>query len=61
MAQGTAVLGGAAYSYFRYQQHRAQENALQVYQEIAEDFRSVMVGTMAWSSPSSSTMPTTCW
>ena len=38
MAQGTAVLGGAAYSYFRYQQHRAQENALQVYQEIAEEF-----------------------
>jgi pyruvate ferredoxin oxidoreductase alpha subunit len=38
MAQGTAVLGGAVYSYFRYQQHRAQENALQVYQEIAEDF-----------------------
>jgi pyruvate ferredoxin oxidoreductase alpha subunit len=29
---------GAVHSYFRYQQHRAQENALQVYQEIAEDF-----------------------
>ena len=42
MAQGTAVLGGAAYSYFRYQQHRAQDNALQVYQEIAEEFH-------AWS------------
>src|SRR6516162_2044731 len=52
MAQGTAVLGGAVYSYFRYQQHRAQENALQVYQEVAEDFLSVVVGTMAWSSPS---------
>jgi pyruvate ferredoxin oxidoreductase alpha subunit len=39
MAQGTAVIGGAAYSYFRYQQHRAQENALQVYQEVADDFR----------------------
>jgi pyruvate ferredoxin oxidoreductase alpha subunit len=38
MAQGTAVMGGAVYSYFRYQQHRAQENALQVYQEIAEAF-----------------------
>jgi pyruvate ferredoxin oxidoreductase alpha subunit len=38
MAQGTAVMGGAVYSYFRYQQHRAQENALQVYQEIAEEF-----------------------
>jgi len=39
MAQGTAVIGGAAYSYFRYQQHRAQENALLVYEEIAEEFR----------------------
>lgn len=38
MVQGAAVLGGAAYSYFRYQQHRAQDNALQVYQEIAEGF-----------------------
>jgi len=28
MAQGTSVLGGAVYSYFRYQQHRAQEKAL---------------------------------
>ena len=42
MAQGTAVLGGAAYSYFRYQQHRAQENALHVHQEIADAFQ-------AWS------------
>lgn len=38
MAQGAAVLGGAAYSYFRYQQHLAQENALAVHQEIAEEF-----------------------
>lgn len=38
MAQGTAVLGGAAYSYFRYQQHLAQENALAVHQEVAEAF-----------------------
>ncbi|MGE3540362.1 MAG: pyruvate synthase [Candidatus Tectimicrobiota bacterium] len=38
MAQGTAVLGGAVYSYFRYQQHLAQENALVVYQEVARDF-----------------------
>jgi pyruvate ferredoxin oxidoreductase alpha subunit len=28
MSQGTAVLGGAPYSYFRYQQHLAQQNAL---------------------------------
>lgn len=38
MAQGAAVLGGAAYSYFRYQQHLAQENALAIHQEIAEEF-----------------------
>jgi pyruvate ferredoxin oxidoreductase alpha subunit len=38
MAQGTAVLGGAPYSYFRYQQHRAQENALAVHEEIASEF-----------------------
>lgn len=38
MAQGAAVLGGAAYSYFRYQQHLAQENALAVHQEIAGEF-----------------------
>lgn len=38
MAQGAAVLGGALYSYFRYQQHRAQENALTAHEEIAEEF-----------------------
>jgi pyruvate ferredoxin oxidoreductase alpha subunit len=38
MAQGAAVLGGALYSYFRYQQHLAQENALAVHQEIADEF-----------------------
>jgi pyruvate ferredoxin oxidoreductase alpha subunit len=38
MAQGTAVLGGAPYSYFRYQQHRAQENALTLHEEIASEF-----------------------
>lgn len=38
MAQGVAVLGGSVYSYFRYQQHRAQENALMVYQEVAQAF-----------------------
>jgi pyruvate ferredoxin oxidoreductase alpha subunit len=40
MAQGAAVLGGAAYSYFRYQQHRAQEHALDVYTVVADDFAS---------------------
>jgi len=38
MAQGTAVLGGSPYSYFRYQQHRAHENALTVHHAIAEEF-----------------------
>ncbi len=38
MAQGTAVLGGAPYSYFRYQQQRAQDNALTIHQTIAEEF-----------------------
>jgi pyruvate ferredoxin oxidoreductase alpha subunit len=38
MAQGTAVLGGAVYSYFRYQQHLAQDNALTVHEEVTEDF-----------------------
>ncbi len=39
MAQGTAVLGGAIYSYFRYQQHLAQENALEVHGEVAAAFQ----------------------
>lgn len=38
VAQGVAVLDGAAYSYFRYQMHRAVENALQVHEEVAADF-----------------------
>jgi len=39
MAQGTAVLGGAIYSYFRYQQHLAQVNALDVHREVAAAFQ----------------------
>jgi len=38
MAQGTVVLGGSVYSYFRYQVHRAQERALDVYTEVADAF-----------------------
>lgn len=38
MAQGAAVLGGAPYSYFRYQQHLAQQNALAVHDGVAEEF-----------------------
>jgi pyruvate ferredoxin oxidoreductase alpha subunit len=37
MAQGTAVLGGSAYSYFRYQLHLAQRRALEVFEDIARD------------------------
>jgi len=38
MSQGVAVLGGSAYSYFRYQMHLAARKALPVYDEIAHDF-----------------------
>ncbi len=41
MAQGVAVLGGAAYSYFKYQMHLASRNALEVYREVAEEFGSI--------------------
>lgn len=37
-AQGVAVLGGAAYSYFRHQMHLASRNALTVHEEAARDF-----------------------
>ncbi|WP_319506345.1 hypothetical protein [uncultured Methanolobus sp.] len=38
MAQGVAVLGGAYYSYFKYQMHLASQKALDVYKEICMDF-----------------------
>ncbi len=38
MAQGTAVLGGFAYSYFRYQLHLAQRHALEVIELQAKEF-----------------------
>lgn len=37
-ALGTAVLGGATYSYFRHQMHLASMNALQVHEEAAVAF-----------------------
>lgn len=37
-ALGTAVLGGATYSYFRHQMHLASLNALQVHEEAAVAF-----------------------
>ena len=41
MAQGVAVLGGSAYSYFKYQQHLASLNVLEVYNEVASEFEGV--------------------
>jgi pyruvate ferredoxin oxidoreductase alpha subunit len=38
MAQGVAVLGGSAYSFFKYQMQRAAEAALDVHEEIAAEF-----------------------
>lgn len=37
-ALGTAVLGGATYTYFRHQMHLASMNALQVHEEAARHF-----------------------
>lgn len=41
MAQGVAVLGGAAYSYFRYQMHLAMGNALAVHEEAADAYAGI--------------------
>lgn len=41
MAQGIAVLGGAIYSYFRYQMQLAARNALAVHEEAAASFEAV--------------------
>ncbi|MFN8624520.1 MAG: pyruvate synthase [Candidatus Binatia bacterium] len=38
MAQGVAVLGGAGYSFFKYQMHRAAEAALAAHDAITGDF-----------------------
>ncbi|MDH5218349.1 MAG: pyruvate synthase [Gammaproteobacteria bacterium] len=38
-SQAVAVLGGTPYSYFRYELHLAAMNAIQVYDEVASDFR----------------------
>ena len=38
LAQGTPVLNSSLYSYFRYQVHKAMENALEVYKEAKEEF-----------------------
>ncbi|MGB9895398.1 MAG: pyruvate synthase [Thermoproteota archaeon] len=38
LAQGTPVLNSSLYSYFRYQVHKAMENALEVYKEAKKEF-----------------------
>ncbi|HHT9136314.1 MAG TPA: pyruvate synthase [Candidatus Wunengus sp. YC60] len=38
MAQGVAVIGGPAYSYFKYQMHLASIKALEVYNEASKEF-----------------------
>jgi pyruvate ferredoxin oxidoreductase alpha subunit len=38
ISQAVAVLGGGPYSYFRYEMHRAAEQALDVYDEVAAEF-----------------------
>ena len=38
VSQGVPVLGGSAYSYFRYQMHLAALNSLAVFEEIAAEF-----------------------
>ena len=37
-SQAVAVLGGTPYSYFKYETHLASVNALEVYDEIADEF-----------------------
>ncbi len=41
LSQAIAVLGGGPYSYFRYQAHLAAQQALSVYDEIADEFASI--------------------
>jgi pyruvate ferredoxin oxidoreductase alpha subunit len=38
ISQAVAVLGGSPYSYFRYETHLAAQNALTVFDELAEEF-----------------------
>lgn len=41
MSQGVAVLGGSAYSYFKYQMHLAALNVLTVHDEVAGEFKKI--------------------
>lgn len=40
-SQAVSVLGGSPYSYFRYECHLAQQQALSVYQQVADEFNQV--------------------
>lgn len=41
ISQAVAVLGGSAYSYFRYQAHLAAKQAVAVYEEVAAEFAAI--------------------
>ena len=41
LSQAMAVLGGGPYSYFRYEAHLALQQALTVYDEVAEEFAGI--------------------
>jgi pyruvate ferredoxin oxidoreductase alpha subunit len=41
MSQGTVVLGGSTYSYFRYQLHLAQRRALEVFEDVAGEMKAL--------------------
>lgn len=41
MAQGIAVLGGPAYSYFKYQMHLASNNVIEVHKTASDEFNRI--------------------
>jgi pyruvate ferredoxin oxidoreductase alpha subunit len=41
VSEAVAVLGGALYSYFRYEMHLAALNAIQVFEEVASEFAGI--------------------
>ena len=58
LSQAVAVLGGSAYSYFRYETHLAAGNALVVYDEVADRFSPKPSGAIIRrSSPITPRMP----
>ena len=60
ISQAVAVLGGAPYSYFRYEMHRAAENALGAWDEIAADFEQAFGRHPARSRPIGPRTPRSC-